>query len=118
MNNSAKVDAFFSRLKHPLKAEMEGVRDIICRASPDIEEDVKWGGPSFDYKETFATFNPRLTNCVAVIFHKGELLKDSSGLLEPGPKGRAYAKFRSMAEIRKHAPTLRKLVQRWIKLMA
>jgi hypothetical protein len=117
MNNSAKVDAFFAKLQHPLKAEMQAVRDIIRNASAKIEEDVKWGGPSFDYKEPFATFNPRITDCVAIIFHQGELLKDSSGLLEPGPKGRAYAKFRSMQEIDKNRKTLSKLTKDWVKLM-
>jgi hypothetical protein len=117
MNNSPKVDAFFARLQHPLKDEMQAVRDIIRGASAKIEEDVKWGGPSFDCKEPFATFNPRLTDCVAVIFHGGERLTDDSGLLEPGPKGRAYAKFRSMAEVNKHKSTLTKLTKQWVKLM-
>jgi hypothetical protein len=31
-------------------------------AGPQLEEDVKWGGPSFDYKEPMATFNPRITD--------------------------------------------------------
>jgi hypothetical protein len=117
MNNSLSIDAFFAKLQHPLKAEMQAVTDIIRGASPKIEEDVKWGGPSFDCKEPFATFNPRLTDCVALIFHSGERLVDDSGLLERGPKGRAYAKFRSMAEVNKHRTTLIKLTKQWVKLM-
>ncbi len=81
-----KIDEFVSKLKHPLKKGMEAVIKIIRNASPEIEEDVKWGGPSFDFVEPMATFNPRLTDCGALIFHKGELLNDKSGLLEPGPK--------------------------------
>jgi uncharacterized protein YdeI (YjbR/CyaY-like superfamily) len=117
MSNTKKVDEFFSKLKHPLKAEMEAVREIISSASTKMEEDVKWGGPSFDYKEPMATFNPRITEYVAVIFHKGELLNDKSGLLEPGPKGKAYARFHSMAEVKKHKANLVKVVKEWIKLM-
>jgi hypothetical protein len=117
MGTSNKIDEFLSKLKHPLKAEMEAVIDIIREASPKIEEDVKWGGPSFDYKEPMATFNPRVTDYVAVIFHKGELLNDKTGLLEPGPKGKAYAKFHSMEEVKKHKTNLRKVVKSWIKLM-
>ncbi len=117
MATITKIDEFVNKLKHPLKAEMEAVIKIIREASADLEEDVKWGGPSFDYKEPMATFNPRITNYVAVIFHKGELINDKTGLLEPGPKGKAYAKFHSMDEVKKHKANLQKVVKAWIKIM-
>jgi hypothetical protein len=117
MPTTNKIDEFVNKLKHPLKAEMEAVIKIIREASPKIEEDVKWGGPSFDYKEPMATFNPRVTDYVAVIFHKGELLNDKTGVLEPAPKGKAYAKFRSMEEVEKHKTNLQKVVKDWVKLM-
>jgi hypothetical protein len=115
--SAKKVDEFFQRLKHPFKAEMEAVRKIICEASPKIVEDVKWGGPSFDYKEPMATFNPRVTAYVAIIFHKGEILAKKSQLLEPAPKGKAYVKFHSMEEVRKNKSTLQNVVREWIKIM-
>ena len=117
MSNTTGIDEFVSKLKHPLKKEMVSVIQIIRESSNKLEEDVKWGGPSFDYKEPMATFNPRLTEYVAVIFHKGELLNDKTRLLEPGPKGKAYAKFRSMEEVKKHKASLQKVVKSWIKLM-
>ena len=117
MANTKKVDEFISKLKHPLKAEMEAVIKIIREASSKLEEDVKWGGPSFDYKEPMATFNPRVTAYVAVIFHKGQLLNDKSGLLEPGPKGKAYIKLHSMEEVKKSKAGIQKIVKDWIKLM-
>ena len=115
--STKKVDEFLQKLKHPLKAEMEAVRKIICEASPKMVEDVKWGGPSFDYKEPMATFNPRVTAYVAIIFHKGELLGDQSGLLEPAPKGKAYIKFHSMEEVLTNKAKLQKVVREWIKIM-
>jgi uncharacterized protein YdeI (YjbR/CyaY-like superfamily) len=117
MNNSKKTDEFLSQLKHPLKAEIAAVRKIICETSPKIEEDVKWGGPSFDYKEPMVTINPRVKDYVAVIFHQGERLQDTSGFLEAGPKGRAYAKFHSMAEVNANKAKLQKAIKHWIKLM-
>lgn len=106
-----------SKLKHPLKKEMEAVINTLRSVSPALEEDVKWGGPSFDFVEPMATFNPRLTEYVALIFHKGELIDDKSGLLEPGPKGKAYAKFRSMDDVKKYEGDLKKVVKEWIKMM-
>ena len=117
MTKTTKIDDFLGKLNHPLKAEIEAAIKIIRGASSALEEDVKWGGPSFDYKEPMATFNPRVTDFVAIIFHKGELLKESHELLEPGPKGKAYAKFRSMEDVKKHEEHLRNAVVEWIKIM-
>lgn len=117
MSNTKKVDEFLSKLDHPLKAEMEAVRNIITKASAKIEEDVKWGGPSFFYKEDMATFNPRIKNYVAVIFHKGELINDKSGVLEEAPKGKAYAKFYSMEDVKAGKAGLEKAVKAWVKVM-
>jgi hypothetical protein len=59
----------------------------------------------------------RITNFVAVIFHKGELLNDLTGVLETGPKRKAYAKFHSMEEVKKHGAHLQQVVKDWMKLM-
>ena len=112
-----KIDEFISKLKHPMKAEIEEVIKIIRGASNDLEEDVKWGGPSFDYKEPMATMNPRITDYVVFIFHKGELIKEKSGLLESAPKGKAYLKLHSMKEVRDNKANIQNIVKTWIKIM-
>jgi hypothetical protein len=117
MSTMNKIDEFVNKLEHPLKAEIAAAIKIIREASPQLEEDVKWGGPSFDYKEPMATFNPRVKDFVAIIFHKGELIKDETGLLEPAPKGKAYVKFYSMEDVEKHKANLQKVVKGWIELM-
>jgi uncharacterized protein YdeI (YjbR/CyaY-like superfamily) len=117
MSNTKKVEEFMSKLEHPLKAEMEAVRAIIVKANAKIEEDVKWGGPSFFYKEDFATFNPRIKNYVALIFHKGELLNIKSDFLEEATKGKVYAKFYSMEQVTTNKELIEKMVNTWIELM-
>lgn len=112
-----KIDEFVTKLKHPLKAEIEEAIKVIRGASGELEEDVKWGGPSFDYKEPMATMNPRITDYVVFIFHKGELIKDKSGLLEPAPKGKAYLKLHSMKEIKDNKANIQGIVKSWIKIM-
>ena len=64
MSKTNKIDEFVSKLKHPMKAEIEEAINIIRGASKDLEEDVKWGGPSFDYKEPMATLSLRVTDCI------------------------------------------------------
>jgi len=112
-----KIDEFVNKLKHPLKAEMEETIKIIRGASNDLEEGIKWGGPSFDYKEPMATMNPRITDYIVFIFHKGELIKDKSGLLEPAPKGKAYLKLHSMKEVKDNKVNIQNIVKTWIKIM-
>ena len=117
MNDTKKVNEFMDKLEHPLKAEMEAVRSIIMNASPIMTEDVKWGGPSFFYKEDLATFNPRIKNYVALIFHKGELLNIKSDFLETASKGKVYAKFYSMEQVTENKELLEKMVSTWVELM-
>jgi hypothetical protein len=117
MNNSEKVNEFMSKLEHPLHAEMEAVRKIIVKAHPGITEDIKWGGPSFHYGEDMATFNPRIKNYVAVIFHKGDLVKERSDFFEDATKGKVYAKFYTMAEVKANKKALEKMVKDWVALM-
>lgn len=117
MSNTKKVDEFMDKLEHPLRAEMEAVRSIIVNANSKMEEDVKWGGPSFFYKEDLATFNPRIKNYVALIFHKGELLNIKSDFLEAASKGKVYAKFYSMEQVKENKELLEKMVNTWVELM-
>lgn len=117
MSKTGKIDEFVSKLKHPMKAEIEETIKIIRSASKDLEEDVKWGGPSFDYKEPMATLSLRVAGTIVFIFHKGELIKDKSGLLEAAPKGKAYLKLHSMEEIEKNKKNIQNIVKEWIKVM-
>lgn len=117
MSNTKKVDEFMFKLEHPLKAEIEAVRAILINANPKLEEDVKWGGPSFFYKGDLATFNPRIKNYVALIFHKGELLNIKSDFLEEATKGKVYAKFYSMEDVTANKALIEKMVDAWVKLM-
>ena len=117
MSNTTKVATFMSTLEHPLKAEMEAVRQIILKAGPAVTEDIKWGGPSFLYKEDMATINPKIKNYVAVIFHKGSLIPEAAHLFEEATKGKIYAKFYNMEEVKAKKKALEHMVQSWIALM-
>lgn len=114
MSQPNEVDQFFATLSHPLKAEMEKTREIIMTASPLLTETVKWGGPSFEYRETLATFSPRVKDAVALVFHDGESLRERFSFLEAGPKGKAYAKFNSMEDVERHRSDLTALVSAFV----
>src|SRR5689334_10560222 len=90
ISDSQAVNAYMDALDHPLKAEVQAVRDIIKNVHPDITEQVKWTAPSFSYKGYLATFNLRAIEHVHLIFHNGAASqrRNSRYLLELGHQSR------------------------------
>ncbi|MBO9562561.1 MAG: DUF1801 domain-containing protein [Niastella sp.] len=113
--SSKKVDEFLAKLDNPLKKEMTVLRDTIMKMHPDMTEDVKWGGPSFYYKGDIATFSLRVKDTVTLIFHQAEGLTPGD-VLEPAPKGKAYARFKGMAEIKAKSKGLQNIIKQWIAM--
>ena len=93
------------------------VREIILAANDKITEDIKWGAPSFAYKDNMATFNPRAKKFVNLTFHKGALINDDTGLLEGDQKEARVARFHSMDEIKEKKAALEKVVNKWVETM-
>jgi hypothetical protein len=126
-NRSAVVDQFLAQLKHPLKAEVARVREIILGANPAITEQIKWRAPSFcingDDRVTFRLQPPR---DVQLIFHRGAKVKDTTGFSFTDESGlmtwlapdRATVSFQDMAEIEASRAALAALVDRWVKATA
>ena len=121
------VSEFMNRLQHPLKPEIEAVRQIILGANDRIREEIKWNAPSFAVEDHFATFNLRAEKFVHVIFHTGAKVKqnngegikieDPSGLLEWIAKDRGAVKFHSMSDVTSKRAALEELVNQWIESM-
>lgn len=117
MNKSSAVNEFLSNFDHPLKAEIEAVREIILSASDKITESVKWSAPSYAYKDNLCTFNPRAKKFVNLTFHKGALINDSTGLLEGDQKEARVARFTNMEEVEAKKADLQQVVLKWIEVM-
>ena len=121
------VSEFMNRLQHPLKPEIEAVRQIILGANDRIREEIKWNAPSFAVEDHFATFNLRAEEFVHVIFHtgakgkvnNGEGIKvtDPSGLLEWIAKDRGAVKLYGMGDVTSKRAALEALVNQWIEKM-
>ena len=97
--DAAIVAEYMQQLKHPLKAEIEALREIIKAANPAISERIKWNAPSYYAPEDFLTFNHRMTDKVHLIFHHEKIAAIDSPILEGDFKGRRMAYFKDMAEI-------------------
>src|SRR5690606_21547998 len=96
------VDQFMLELSHPLKAEVEALRTIIKGVDKNINEEIKWKAPSFNYKgEYLVTFNLRDTKRIHLVFHNPMISKVKSDLLEGDYKDRRMTYFADMKDIKK-----------------
>jgi hypothetical protein len=116
MNKNHQVDEFMANLKHPLKAEMQRVREIILETDNKMTEVIKWGGPTFVYKGNLATLTPRTKRFVNLFFQTGAVIKDGHGILEGDAKEVRVARFLDMKDIDEKKESLRAVVREWIRL--
>ena len=119
VSRTDKVDEFLENLSHPLKAEVEAVRSIIKGVSKDINEEVKWNAPSFNYKgEYLVTFNLRETKRIHLVFHNPLIPQVKNNLLEGDYKDRRMTYFVNMNDIKTNKPLLEKALKDLIKLIS
>lgn len=115
-NDAEKVEAFMKALKHPLKAEIEAVRNIIKNSNRKIEERIKWNAPSYYATEDLVTFNPRALDKVHLVFHHPSIVKIKSPLLQGDYKDRRMTYFNNMKEIKAHTKELERIINELIEL--
>lgn len=82
MAKPKSIDEYLAKLEgsfaHPI---LSRVREIIHETAPQVQEAIKWGSPSFEYKGLMMSI-VAFKNFAAVWFHKGALFNDPKGLLE------------------------------------
>ena len=117
VSRTDKVDEFLRELSHPLKVEVEAVRSIIKGVNKDINEEIKWNAPSFNYNgEYLVTFNLRETKRIHLVFHNPMISKVKNELLEGDYDHRRMAYFSDKKDIQAKKPTLEKALKDLIKL--
>jgi hypothetical protein len=119
------VDGYIKALTHPLKAEIEALRQIILKTDDRITEGIKWNVPSFHCGDWFATFDLRSKEWVQIILHRGSKPKtDIQGHYVQDPKGilkwitndRCVVRFGGNDVVAK-APAFRQAVADWVGKM-
>lgn len=116
-SHTDQVDVFLAQLEHPLKAEVEMIREIIKHVNKDITEQVKWNAPSFSYKgEYLVTFNLRAKDRVHLVFHNPKIAKVKSPLLEGDYPDRRMTYFSDENDIQAKRGALQKALRDLIEL--
>jgi uncharacterized protein YdeI (YjbR/CyaY-like superfamily) len=77
-----RIDAYIAKSASFAQPILKHVRKLIHKACPEIEETIKWGMPSFDYKGPFFSIAAFKEHC-SLGFWKASLLEDKHGYLQP-----------------------------------
>ena len=125
-----KVDAYMSKLKHPLTKVVADLRKIILSTHKEIGEEIKWNAPTFfyagkmkptnpkEYRRYIVVFNLFKQDCIRLVFPSGAKVEDKSGLLEGDyTDGRRLAMFYSAKDVKSKEKDLRAVIRRWMKLL-
>ena len=116
MNKNKTVEEYMAELDNPHRDLWESIRDIILGVNTKMEEDIKWGAPTFIYKGNLATFNPRAKKFVNLTFHTGALIPDPEGVLEGDAKEARVFRVESADELASKRSGLIKVVENWITM--
>ena len=108
------VDAWFDRYDNPQRDLVMAVRDAVLDADDRVTEAIKWQAPTFMYRGNIASFYPKATKHVSLMFHTGASLPDPSGLLEGEGATSRVAKFADAADLEAKTEGLQGLVRAWI----
>ncbi|SEK18096.1 protein of unknown function (DU1801) [Paenibacillus sp. cl141a] len=124
-----QVEEYLHQLEHPLKKEIEEVRNFILSVDDRITEHIKWNAPSFCVQgEDRITLNLQGKGFIRLIFHcgakvkdhdiKGTLTEDTAGLLEWASRDRAIVKIVDTDDLEQKKEQLKAVIARWIEVMS
>lgn len=113
-NRSPEVEAWFETYDNPQRELVRAVRSLILDVDSRMSEAIKWKAPTFVYGGNLASFYPRSTKHVALMFHTGASLPDPTGLLEGEGETSRVARFADPDDLATKADALRDLVLAWI----
>lgn len=119
------VTHFLDEQKHPLRKEIEHLRDCILLAHLDLTENIKWNGPNYCYNnEDRMTMKIQPPKNIQLIFHRGakkqdqpknHLIGDDFEILSWKGNDRAIATFWNISDIEVAKFELTEIVKKWIE---
>lgn len=114
-NRDPTVDAWFETYENPQAELVQAVRAVNLETDPRVGETIKWQAPTFVYRGNLASFYPRSTEHVSLMFHTGASRPDPAGLLEGVGDTSRVARSWTRTTSRALVDALRGLVVAWIE---
>ena len=125
-NKSNEVTQFLDEQNHPLRIEIEELRNSILSANSQLTENIKWNGPNYCFEnEDRITMRimPTTIKHLQLIFHRGakkydqpkdRLIEDKSKLLIWKENDRAIATFKNLTDITNSRKDLKEIINNWL----
>lgn len=111
-----KIDEFIDRATKWQK-EFEKLRDIVLAC--DLTEELKWGQPCYSYQKSNIVLIHGFKDYCALLFFKGSLLNDPSGILIQQTRNVQVARqirFTNLKEITKLAKVIKSYIYEAIEI--
>jgi uncharacterized protein YdeI (YjbR/CyaY-like superfamily) len=77
-SRDARIDAYIARSADFARPILSHIREVVHRACPEVEEDMKWSSPHFMYRGMLCGMSAFKAHC-AFGFWKGRLILDGKG---------------------------------------
>jgi len=105
-----RIDLYIANAKPFAQPILNHLRELVHKGCPDVEETIKWGMPSFDYKGPFCSMAAFKEHAVFG-FWKALLMKDAEKLKENQQNAMGHAgKIKSLKDLPND-----KILISWIK---
>ena len=122
---NVEVTNFLDKLQHPLRTEIESLRENILSSNPALSENIKWNAPNYCHNgEDRITMKIQPPKQIQVIFHRGakvitqpktNLISDQSNLLTWKSNDRAVASFKDINDVKSNSKNLIDIVNKWLE---
>lgn len=119
-----EVTKFLNGINHPLRNEIERLRDLIVSAESQLTENIKWNGPNYCFRsEDRITMRIQPPKQIQIVFHRGakklaqpngRLISETSGLLVWKENDRAVATFKNLNDIELQETEFKNTISKWI----
>lgn len=76
-----RIDDYIKKAEPFAQPIMKHLRSLIHKANPEVQETIKWGMPSFDYKGPFVSF-AAFKQHLGFGFWKAAIMNDPNGYLQ------------------------------------
>lgn len=126
-NLNEEVTKFLGEQNHPLRNEIELLRETILTSDKALTENIKWNAPNYCHdNEDRITMKINPPKQIQLIFHRGakklvqpptKLIDDKTGLLVWKENDRAIASFKNLADIEKNKSELSIIINDWINAL-
>ncbi len=125
-NLNSEVTSFLDEINHPLRSEIDLLRNYILTANKNLTENIKWNGPNYCFKNEdriTMRIQPPTTKQIQIIFHCGakvrvqpkeRLLQKRFEILTWKTNDRTIATFKSVQDIEIGKSELTEIVNEWI----